>query len=609
MASDEPKQQPEPARLQIGRYVVERLLAHGGMAEVFLGKALGPAGFSKRVVIKRILPDLAQDESFVKMFLNEARLAALLEHPNIVQVFDFGEYSKTYYIAMEYVEGESLRTILKYYMARVRPTPLTPMLAWVQNVCEGLAYAHSLKDDTGKNRNIVHRDITPENILISKAGTAKVVDFGVAKAAHNPHLTTAGKIRGKPAYIAPEQIRGEQVDRRADVYSLGVTLYEALAGGYPFAGTNQFELLFSILNKNLPALHEIRPEVDSALSALVSRAIARDPKQRYPDMHALGSEIDDYLNSHGLRVKSSELAAIVAQVKQWVSSPADRSSNSPSPGPLIQAGSMGQEAQPARMVEANPRREEMAELEVAPAAAGSAPRGRSIALGALLGASVAIGVSIMATRQTARSADPLAHPAPPFGAGVAPPVAQPTASAVESSAPAILLIPGKAEVPAALDPPPAPLDSPSKAHRRHRAQRTAISPAVKPAPPRSVAVVRPAARPKQTGVAKTERPESREVPSPEPAAVGSPPVMAAVRTPGLLRASTEVGWLNLRTEPWCEVYHRTGLVGTTPINRLVFPAGRHSLRLVNKPAGIEKDIVVDVRPGEESTVRLRLSGR
>jgi serine/threonine protein kinase len=649
-ANDASNQQSEPAKPRIGRYVVDRLLDRGGMAEVFLGKALGPAGFSKRVVIKRILPHLAEDESFVTMFLNEARLVALLEHPNIAQVFDFGQHSETYYIAMEYVEGESLRTILKYYKACRQPLPLTPALAWVQNVCEGLAYAHNLKDETGKSQNIVHRDISPENILISKAGTAKVVDFGIAKAAVNPQITGAGEVRGKLSYIAPEQISGASVDRRADIYSLGVTLYEVLSGERPYTGSNQLELLYSILNSEPAALHKIRPDIDPAFSAIVSRAIARDPNQRYPDMQAFYSEIDDYRNSHSLRVKSSELADIVAQVEKWspkakgagmgsnsvgsLSLPksslvpchtgespegperrpplpatgapgsAPRAAGTPlgrsieRPLPLRAVGTsgpvpirQGSGAPPESVHEKAPRTAAM-HREAAPR-----KRGR-IALVALLGAATIIpGVTLVAIRSTGfTTAD--VQPAPEPGVDLSEPT-QPTVR--KMFVPSISLVPERVETPQAPEPSPA-LASPGPAPRQRRAAKAPPSVAVRATPaPRPRGAPPPASNP----TLATPEPSS---PRPEPPAAAGPPATVAAETPSGPPVVAEDGWLNLRTEPWCEVYYRGELVGTTPINRMVFPAGKHSLRLVNKSMGIEENVVVEVRPGQESTARLNLNG-
>jgi serine/threonine-protein kinase len=597
---------------KIGRYAIERLLARGGMAEVYVGKALGPAGFSKRVVIKRILPDLAQKTSFESMFLSEARLAALLEHPNIVQVFDFGRDANTYFLAMEYIEGESLRNILKYHAANQRSVPLGPIIAWTLQVCEGLGYAHELKDENGRNRGIVHRDISPENILIASTGTAKVLDFGVAKTAEPQHQATGiGEVKGKFAYIAPEQIRGEQVDRRADVYSLGVTLYEAFAGRRPHRAANQLQLLYSIINTDAPTLHDVRPEIDSVLSNVVSRAIARDPKQRYPDMQALYSALDDYLNIRRLRVKTTELSELVARVAQWDaqkitelpstefalwSSPA-RSTPSP-PGKMMRNDRDLTSEAPVSPSPAPPAARsppiEWPGVEVDSDPPHGRHRRRLLGLGALafVGLAVLVILAVAAKRSSkhdlatspARSSGATPSPlAAPQGSTAASPIAQPT-SAVAA--------PGPAANPPPPDAPPAP---------------TTVPPVSRRTPP-------PAAMPPRRAPQPSARPTLRADPakqhppmSPEPVAAAAIPALEALPQPPSLPPLPDDGWLNLRTEPWCEVYFRGELIGTTPLNHLVFPAGRHSLLLVNKVAGVERKIEVEIRPSHESTTRLRLT--
>jgi serine/threonine-protein kinase len=636
-ASEELKPQEEP-KPQIGRYSIERLLARGGMAEVFVGRASGPAGFSKRVVIKRILPDLAQNETFISMFLNEARLAALLEHPSIVQVFDFGEHSSTYYIAMEYVEGESLRSILKYYEANKQAVPLAPVLVWMQSVCEGLDYAHRLTADDGQSYNIVHRDVSPENILISKSGLAKVVDFGVAKASSmQRELTSAGVVKGKFSYIAPEQILGQPIDQRADVYSLGVTLYEVLVGRRPHVADNELTLLRSIIETDPVPPHEVRPDIDSKLSGIICRAIARNPELRYPDMLTLNGEIDDYLKARGLRVKSSELSGIVAQVSRWT---AERwPSNCPSrPQPSSSSVSSGKLWRPPAL-ETVPGVDDV-EFELIPEEPDPAPssdiassvdsdaaferamsRARKSlvrsklkrrALFALLLVVVA-GGGFVALRQ--RSSP---------GTAVAP-ATEPSRSATAASLPR----PEPAPSPSV---PPVSATAPEKA-------TTLPAPAAAPQHDLATAGTRPAdTLPKPPAVAARPPPQpARHRPVPEPAAApkhrmafaGTRPTDTLARPPAVAArpplplplpppepapvaslspsVDTGDGWLNLRTEPWCEVFLKGERLGTTPLNRLAIPVGRYSLRLVNKEAGIDRVIQVEIRPGEVSTTRLRLA--
>lgn len=622
---------------RLGRYLVERLLGRGGMAEVYLGKVLGPAGFSKRVVIKRILPHLAEDESFVAMFLDEARLVASLEHPNIAQVFDFGEQSGTYFIAMEYVEGESLRAIIKYYKTQGEQVPVAPALAWMENVCEGLAYAHDLKDEQGNRQNIVHRDISPENILVSRSGIAKVVDFGIAKSAHNAQVTAAGKVRGKLSYVAPEQIAGATLDRRADIYSLGVTLYETLSGARAHQGANDLELMYRILHHEPTPLHELRTDIDPELSALVAKAMARDPRQRHQDMHELASELDDYRSTRGLRVKSAELADIVTKVEAWdprlkggtgthdsvrsLASPPHlavaRHASSP-PRPVTASAPRPQWTGPSPVSSAElPLVVAEPERNWGRVAAGVAA-GLAVTV---LGAAVLNGLgrgggesSAPAAASSSAVAPASAPPAPAeeVPSSAAPPQAAalpaepPAEGAIASSSRLPLPYPSPATVERTSPPPPAtpapsaPLQaqpSPSMlapASRRLPAPKVASAASTKRTTPRPGAVRGPTPQQPST-------PASAPRETAEPEAPAPPAASAAVEPAG------GDGWLNVRTEPWCEVYYRGELVGTTPINRLVFPAGRHSLHLVNKTMGIERDVTVVVRSGEEATTRLNLT--
>src|SRR5438552_5671450 len=218
----------------IGKYKLLRLIASGGMAEVYLARQAGAAGFEKLVCLKRILPHLARDRQFVEMFLNEARLAARLDHPNIVSIYDLGEANGNYFIAMEFIDGPSLRAVHKLSAERNELLPIPEICKIISMAAGGLQYAHDLADDKGEPLHLVHRDISPDNLLVHRNGSAKVVDFGIAKAANSSSQTRTGTLKGKVAYMPPEQLRGEQLDRRTDVFALGVVLYELLTGKRPW---------------------------------------------------------------------------------------------------------------------------------------------------------------------------------------------------------------------------------------------------------------------------------------------------------------------------------------------------------------------------------------
>ena len=231
-----------------GKYRLQRRLGVGGMAEVFLATAVGPEGFEKQVAIKRILPHLSEDPDFVTMFLDEARLVARFSHPNLVQIFDLGSVAGVFFLAMEYVNGVSLGRVLNACRAKNRRLPPDHSAKMVSMVCEGLEYAHNFTDLRGRPLNLIHRDVNPQNVMLSYDGTVKLLDFGIAKAAINLYRTRHSSIKGKAPYMSPEQIRGKKgLDRRSDVFSTGTMLFELLAGQKPFDGQTDFDLMTSIL--------------------------------------------------------------------------------------------------------------------------------------------------------------------------------------------------------------------------------------------------------------------------------------------------------------------------------------------------------------------------
>src|SRR5262245_21934690 len=220
-----------------GKYVLVRRLATGGMADIYLARQSGVEGFQKPCVIKRILPQLADDQQFVSMFLDEARIAALLTHPNIVQIFDLGKQDGSYFLAMEHIHGEDLTRILDAERQRGRTAlPENIAIRIIAQVAEGLDYAHHAVDEDGLALGIVHRDVSPPNVIVSYAGSVKIVDFGIAKAVVKHSRTEVGVIKGKVPYMSPEQVQGLELDKRSDIFSLGALLYELSTGQKPFAG-------------------------------------------------------------------------------------------------------------------------------------------------------------------------------------------------------------------------------------------------------------------------------------------------------------------------------------------------------------------------------------
>lgn len=297
-----------------GRYRLIRQLAVGGMGEVFLAQHQGPAGFSKPVVIKRILPHLAWDEGFVEMFLHEARVAAGLSHPNIVQIFDLGREEDGYFIAMEYVQGHSLRALLREQVKRgVSSSPLHVARICSQ-VLRALHYAHHQKDERGRPRSVIHRDVTPENILVSFEGAVKLADFGLAKASGSVLTTRPGTLKGKYGYMAPEQLERSQVEPRSDVYAVGVVAYELLAGQRPFTGESDMAVAYAIVHHSASPLREHRPDVPEELERIVMKALAKRPEERFESAGAMADALEELIARSGRVFGGKEIAELMERV-------------------------------------------------------------------------------------------------------------------------------------------------------------------------------------------------------------------------------------------------------------------------------------------------------
>jgi len=278
-----------------GKYLLIRRIAVGGMAEIFLAKVQGAQGFQRDVVIKRILPSYSEDEAFVTMFIDEARIAARLHHPNIVQIYDFDRCEDFYYIAMEYVNGRDLRKVLDRGIKsgkRITPVRTAQVLA---DIAAGLRHAHQATDDEGRPLNIVHRDVSPHNIMLAFSGEAKILDFGIAKAAARSTRTRAGTVKGKCSYMSPEQARGRPLDGRSDLFALCAIGWEMLTGRKLFQGDSDFEILNHVMNQEAPAPSSLNPDVPAELDAILLRGLERDLERRFPDMATLERELRNFI--------------------------------------------------------------------------------------------------------------------------------------------------------------------------------------------------------------------------------------------------------------------------------------------------------------------------
>jgi serine/threonine-protein kinase len=525
------------------------------MAEVFLGEARGPAGFSKKVVIKRILPQFAESGEFVEMFQDEARLAALLNHPNVVQVYDFGEDGGVFYIAMEYIEGETLRSILRHHRDTKRPLPARLGVQIIIGVCEGLHYAHSLCDTNGVSFNVVHRDVTPENILVSSSGIPKVLDFGIAKASVRSSRTQAGSIKGKYAYMAPEQVRGEGVTRQVDVYALGVVLYELLGGKRPFEGETEYALLGAILEGAAKPLHLINPEVPEELSAIVQRALAVRLDARFPDVRSLQLKLEEFLHRSGAKVATVDLAREVAEVTQ-------RRTGVRAPEALAETRGAEEAVDlemPKTIILTAPLRTPTLVTPGGPFEASAAPAAASQDPG--------IAEPAVKRSRTARR----------WGLGLVAMLAAvgvgwrtlSGGSVTEAPAPAPVPV---AEAPAVPTPEVTPTTAPeADAPQPEEAQR-ARAPDERPPARRAAAP-------------KAARKVAVAAPSAEPSA-------AAAKPPATARDG--FGSLTVRSDPWCDVFIDGVPVGVTPLAKLPVASGTHEVVLKNAQEGALRKLTVKI---------------
>jgi len=525
----------------LGKYKLVKLIASGGMAEVYLAKQAGAAGFEKLVCLKRILPHLARDKQFVDMFLNEARLAAQLDHPNIVSIFDLGETNGNYFIAMEFIDGPNLRSVAKRAAELGELLPIPEVCKVISMAASGLQYAHDLADSNGTPLGLVHRDISPDNILVHRNGSAKVVDFGIAKAANSSGATRTGTLKGKVAYMPPEQLRGEPLDRRTDVFALGVVLYELLGGKRPWDGSSEVALIGKIMTEEPQPLSELRPDVPAELAAIVDKALSKDRSTRYQNCIEMQADIEQLIVGMGQTVTPSRIADFVRAYlpAESATEPTDASllsveeesfagtGTGAAPSILPQAGVARPKSDPGTMM-------------IDPEAAQPQRGGRGLTTGIAAFAAIAIigGGAGWYFLRGSDSGDELAQP-----------VAIERATVVQEVKP--------------VPPPPAP---PAAAVKQPEPQTQPVQQAVKP-PPKGPRIARvdptPPVAPPVVIIKET-------LPPP-------PPVIAAK------------GELVLFVRPWAKVEIDSREIGVTPLPEAVkLSAGDHQVRLINPDLG--KDI-------------------
>jgi len=540
------------------------------MAEVFLAAINGPAGFTKLCVLKRLHPHLEEEEALTGMFLDEARLAARLNHPHVVQTYEVGDVAGFHFLTMEYLEGQPFSRVLKALRRLDQPIPLAVGVKIFIDVLEGLDYAHSLKDFDGTALDVVHRDVSPGNIFLTYDGQVKVLDFGIAKAGTQLVETRAGQVKGKFAYIAPEQANAEAHDQRVDIWSLGVVMWEAFSGRRLFKGDSEVITLNNALNSEILHLDDVsdRPQ---ALSNIIDRALQRDPEDRYPTARAMREDLEAFLNEHGLRASRSEVGAFVTGLFERERDEQRAVLNAfmrgESPGQSITAagGTGSRSGVKSVEMDAYPEEEE-----------GNRKKGMLIVFAVFLLAAV-VGAVLAITSSGEPEGEPVAQAETPPPETSTPPTTPPTAPRVE---------PPPAMEPEAVTPTETMAPEPTEMSTPMTSEPPAqVEMASRPA----VMVRRPVRRPARM------RPEMR------PAMVETEPEVQAMASP-----MVGEGFLTLDTIPWSQVRLDGRNLGTTPLLRERLPEGTHVLTLVNPERGLRTTYRVTIRPGQTTTRRVGL---
>ena len=576
---------PVAGGIPFGNYLLLRRLARGGMAEVFLATQKGPEGFERQIAIKRILPHLVDAQDFVEMFMDEARLATRLVHPNVAHIYEFGKAGEYYFIAMEYVDGLTAADLCR--SARENPVPLEHAIRIAADTCAGLHYAHG--------NGVVHRDVSPQNILVSFDGAVKLVDFGIAKAAHQMNRTRPGVIKGKYAYMSPEQVEGRTLDGRSDVFNMGIVLYELVTGVPLFRRDDAMQAMKQIRSGKLVPPEQHRPDVPPSLSRVVCKALAADRDQRYETCAEMQLELERVLQATGRISTSALLAEFVrsrrSAAQQAGNEVADESGTRPAtPGARRAAG---EESSGTIRIDEQPMEEpptvSLGRTDPPATALITGRRRRTIGMAAAAMIAMAGGVA---------AAVVLARPAAaPVAEALPPPAPKPAAPVV---------VPAQAPAPAPEPaPPPAP-EKPVKAHLTvisspagaavnvdgHNLGRAPVRNANLSAGPHTVTLTLAGHQKKERAIRLAAGDnQTLELDLPK---VGPAP---APRTPP--------GYLTVRTIPWARVYDGPRLVGTTPLANQALAAGPHKLAFVTED-GKRTERQIDIASGEVTKLQLDL---
>jgi serine/threonine protein kinase len=598
----EPGSKPVPGRTaSVGKYQLLAILGRGGMADVFLALSRGPMGFNKLVVVKRLRAALADDTQFRNMFLDEARLAARLNHPNVVHTYEVGAHEGVYFIAMEYLEGQSLNKVIKEALKREEEFDLNFCARVVSDALAGLHHAHELRDYDGTPLRIIHRDVSPHNVFVTYDGVVKLVDFGIAKAALSSVETEVGVLKGKVAYMSPEQADGRPLDQRADVFAMGIVLWELLTRQRLMQGDSAAATLHRLMNVPIPALSSVRPDADPELEAIVARSLEKDPADRFQSAQEMRDALEAYIAQSGHPIRPDDVGRRVSAMFQTVREEIQHQIHLHMEG-VTQVPMPSEElstltADSIKQIPKAPPRDVFSSGQLpmlhantgsgsgvvanlpgpgfatfpppAPAAqTGVVLPNRKRGLVLWLVAAAAVGVLAIAALSLRHEPILASAPAPP---------AQPTTPFVEPTAPQ-----GQPPPPAALTvltpAPPSPGDTAGEIPAQPLQPHTTVRP-------------QPQAAARHPQGPATHAPP----PPPPPAATAAPPA-----------TDDSTGFLTLDTYPWTRVSENGKVLGTTPIVHLALPAGPHTLVLENADQGIKQSYSVTIKGGDTVSRRLGL---
>lgn len=564
-----------PPSVSFGKYELFATLGRGGMAEVYLSVARGPMGFSKLAVVKRLRKSLSEEPSFLSMFLDEARVAARLNHPNVVHTYEVGEHNEVYFIAMEYLEGQPLNKIIRESLKRKRPLEEGFCARVVADALNGLDHAHKLRGYDGKPLGLVHRDVSPHNIFVTYDGHTKLCDFGIAKAAFSTTETEVGVLKGKVSYMAPEQALGNPVDARADVFAMGIVLWELLSGERLMTGDSTASTLRRLVNGEIPRV-SARRKIDDELDTIVARALEKDRDARFSS----AGEMRDALEKVLLRVpyRQHDVGRFTVDTFLRVKEEAERQVEKHMA--ILEAREARRDVQPLTV-------ETLRRLEKS----GASGSGHLVRLheGSGLVTASFVGTFPRGPLSDVPLQDPRQSSVVPWA------IALVLLAVVAVSAVVVAVRAGPVPV--------APAPSAEAPPTASVASGGAVDPLVSAAPPSLALSVPSAPIPPRNDTPPAPGSTELRAPSVLPAprlAVTADHADAGAPTP------TVVGYLTFDTYPWTTVTEGGRTLGTTPLNRVVLDPGPHTLHVDNDEHGIHETHVVVIKPGEVTRGRLEL---